>query len=164
MGVNSFIQIGNRIKHYRQNLGLSQSYMAQRLGIQRSTYSNYENNIREPKKETIEKIAQILDIDVTRLIHYDVLWELEEELSKNAPQPSLDDLIDTYNGVRQILCNTLNAVGIHATLTHDYQNEFSYLNFEGISISDTTQEELFKDLNSFLKYKAFEIKNRLNNT
>lgn len=69
MGINKIIQIGFRIKDLRKkNTTLSQREMAKLLGIPVSTYSNYENNHREPPKDTIEKIAEILGVSVDRLL------------------------------------------------------------------------------------------------
>ncbi len=67
MGINEFIKIGLRIKEARISKGISQKDMAAKLGINRSTYSNYENDIREPNLEVIEKIANTLNIPLSYL-------------------------------------------------------------------------------------------------
>ena len=48
MGINELIKIGSRIKAYRKESGMSQREMADKLGLSYSTYSNYENNYRDP--------------------------------------------------------------------------------------------------------------------
>ena len=68
MGVNEFIQIGTRIKRIRIDQGITQRDMAAKLGIPYSTYSNYENNNREPNFELIQRIAQALDVSVQYLL------------------------------------------------------------------------------------------------
>lgn len=68
MGINDIIQIGNRIKELRKSKGFSQKEMAELIGVNRSTYSNYENNNREPNVDTLTKIASVLDINVADLI------------------------------------------------------------------------------------------------
>lgn len=68
MGINDFIKIGSRIKNLRIRKGISQKDMAEMLDIPRSTYSNYENDNREPSIETLEKIASILGINTSDLI------------------------------------------------------------------------------------------------
>ena len=50
MGVNEFIKIGDKIKEIRKLRGLTQRDVAKKLNIPYSTYSNYENNNREPNK------------------------------------------------------------------------------------------------------------------
>ncbi|RHB60405.1 helix-turn-helix domain-containing protein [Hungatella hathewayi] len=69
MGVNEYIQIGTRIKRLRLEKRLSQKAMAEKLRIPYSTYSNYENNNREPNYETIKNIAEVLGITVEYLLN-----------------------------------------------------------------------------------------------
>lgn len=68
MGINQYIQIGSKIKDARLSRHISQKDMAERLGLSVSTYSNYENNYREPKLEIIEKICNILGITIENLM------------------------------------------------------------------------------------------------
>ena len=60
MGINKYIQIGSKMKDARISQHISQKDMAKRLGLTVSTYSNYENNYREPKLEVIENVCKIL--------------------------------------------------------------------------------------------------------
>lgn len=68
MGVNDLIKIGSRIKACRKEFGISQREMADKLGLSYSTYSNYENNYREPPSDIINKICDILGIDFPDLV------------------------------------------------------------------------------------------------
>lgn len=69
MSLNELIQVGSRIKKVRKEKGISQKYMAEDvLKIPRSTYSNYENNNRTPDLETLEKIAEALEVEVPELL------------------------------------------------------------------------------------------------
>lgn len=70
MGINEYIKIGKRIRKLRMEKGYSQKEMAALCGIPYSTYSNYENNNREPGKEQIEKIAKVLEVSADDLIGY----------------------------------------------------------------------------------------------
>ena len=71
MGVNEFIQIGNRIKEARLNAEpkISQKEMAEKLKIPVTTYSSYENNHREPNADIIQKITEILGITIPYLLY-----------------------------------------------------------------------------------------------
>lgn len=69
MGINQYIRIGSKIKEARLSKHISQKDMAEQLGLSASTYSNYENNYREPKLETIEKICDVLGITINELIN-----------------------------------------------------------------------------------------------
>ncbi len=68
MRLNSLIQVGTRIKELRKEKGISQKEFSQLVGIKYATYSNYENNNREPTKEQLEKIADKLDVSVDKLL------------------------------------------------------------------------------------------------
>lgn len=69
MGVNELIKIGTRIRRIRLDRGLTQKEVSQRLGIPYSTYSNYENNNREPSYETIVNIAKILNTSINEILY-----------------------------------------------------------------------------------------------
>lgn len=46
--------------------------MAEKLGLSISTYSNYENNYREPKLDIVEKICEILDMTIDELMNFPI--------------------------------------------------------------------------------------------
>ena len=87
MGVNDFINIGQRIKKARLDAGYKQKDFANKLEIPVSTLANYEGGKREPNKEMIEKIASNLNLDVLTLIEfgsYDLKCSyLDDELKKS---------------------------------------------------------------------------------
>lgn len=58
------IPLGTKIKTLRKLKKLTQSEVAQHLNINVPTYSKYENNIYQPKEETLRTIAQILGVDI----------------------------------------------------------------------------------------------------
>lgn len=68
MGINEILKIGDRIKTLRKSKGISQKDFAAQLQIPYSTYSNYENNNREPKKEQITQIASALGVTEYELL------------------------------------------------------------------------------------------------
>ena len=68
MGVNDILRIGDKIKKYRKEKGYSQKEFASIVGIPYTTYSNYENNNREPNKTQIEKIVSALEIKIADLM------------------------------------------------------------------------------------------------
>ena len=68
MRLNELIQVGTRIKELRKEKGISQKDFAELVGIKYSTYSNYENNNREPTKLQLKKIADKLDVSVDELL------------------------------------------------------------------------------------------------
>lgn len=58
LGINESFKIDITIKRMRITKGLTQKEVAKLLNI---SYSNYENDNREPNSGTIKEIAHILD-------------------------------------------------------------------------------------------------------
>lgn len=58
----------NNLKLFRKNLGLKQIEIAEKIGVAKSTYSQYENGQREPNVLTIKKIANVLNISGDELL------------------------------------------------------------------------------------------------
>ena len=65
------MNIGNNVKILRKRKGKSQDEMAQELGINRSTYSGYENNVAQPNLENILKISHFFSVTIEDLISKD---------------------------------------------------------------------------------------------
>ena len=49
----------DNIKKARLNVGLTQSEFAEKLGVAQAQYARWENGGRNPKDETVEKLAEI---------------------------------------------------------------------------------------------------------
>lgn len=58
----------NKIQLFRKQSGLSQSQLAQKVGISEISIRKYENNERKPKIETLVKIASALNITLSDLL------------------------------------------------------------------------------------------------
>lgn len=58
----------NVFKRLRTSSGYTQSEMAEKLGIAKSTISMYENGKREPDFETLELIADFFNVDTDYLL------------------------------------------------------------------------------------------------
>ena len=57
------------LKLAREQKGLSQKDVAEKIGVAKSTYSLYESGNREPNVQTIKKIANALDVSADISIH-----------------------------------------------------------------------------------------------
>ena len=64
---------GQRIKAARQKANLTQKELGEKLGISYQSIAQWENNLRNPKYETLQRLAQVLDTSVSDLMG--VTWE-----------------------------------------------------------------------------------------
>jgi len=58
----------NRIKEVLNEKGVKQKWLAEKLGKSFNIVNEYSNNRRQPSLEVLNRIADILDIDVRLLI------------------------------------------------------------------------------------------------
>ena len=58
---------GERIQKARKAAGLSQKELGEKLGVSASMIGQYENDLRIPKIETLEKIATALNVKISSL-------------------------------------------------------------------------------------------------
>lgn len=71
--------VGERIKQARKKAGLTQQELANALGVKYQMIGQYENGKRNPKLQTILKIAQALEVGLFDLIseeEYETLLDL----------------------------------------------------------------------------------------
>lgn len=64
--------IGDRIKKIRKAKGITQKELAEKLGTSHQNLSQYESGKRSPKIETIQKIADALDVSVDRFMPMEI--------------------------------------------------------------------------------------------
>jgi len=62
------MELGNQIKKFRKNLGLTQKDLAAKANISRSYLADVENNRYNPSLETLKAIAISLNISLGELI------------------------------------------------------------------------------------------------
>lgn len=170
MGINDFLQIGDRFKFYRKKAHLTQLQMAEKLNIPRSTYANYESNKREPTSDIIIKFCNLFNIAPSTIlasnsysseIINDELLSLESDmifthpvtndsrLKKGTPSPlikrepiNIESDTELYNLFQEFL------------LSKTLQENFDY-NPDDISYN---LEEIYKFMLDMLYLKITEIK------
>ena len=62
------MSIGDNIKKIRKEKGYTQEQLAKKLGVSQQNLAQYENNKRNPKMETLQKIANSLDTHILVLL------------------------------------------------------------------------------------------------
>ena len=66
------MELGNKIKYYRNEKELSQEELAERVYVSRQTISNWENNKSYPDINSIVLLSEIFEISIDNLIKGDV--------------------------------------------------------------------------------------------
>jgi transcriptional regulator with XRE-family HTH domain len=61
------VKFGERLRLLREESNLTVEQLAEKLDIVKQTISKYENNQREPKYETLVKIAEIFNVSLDYL-------------------------------------------------------------------------------------------------
>lgn len=81
--------LGKNIRYYRKEKGYTQEQLAEITGISKMSIRRYETGERQPKIETVQKIADGLGVDIFRLsatpldeFHKEVVKEATEEENK----------------------------------------------------------------------------------
>ncbi len=89
MADNKNFQIGERIRECRKLKNMSQSELAEAIGVSDNTISNMETGNNNVKLENIEKVANFFKVSLDYLV-------------KGVGQSSLDDkFLDRYNKLLQ---------------------------------------------------------------
>ncbi len=70
--------LGQNMSFYRKALGFTQQEMADKLHINRTTYTKYELSLAEPSIDFIRKISQILGVDYNMLLGYTPVYKLSD--------------------------------------------------------------------------------------
>lgn len=172
--IKEYLRIGDNLKRLRENLGENQTEFAKRLGISRSTYSNYENNNRVPDDKTLQKIADALGSSINNLLG---TGSIRNDFEKDFDIKIFDEEVVKYivrikNGLSKLYPNAeiTNAVIIQNMIIDRIAEENSRrvlkINnsklLEEFAISDgkiLTGKQLYELL--FNKYEQKHIKEKL---
>ena len=104
------ILIGEKIKKYRKEKGLTQKKLGELCGINEANIRKYELGKANPKIETIEKIAKALGTtaDELRGIKRDIAYNVDEivEALNRYKAQQLENETLSYNG-RWIACKVI---------------------------------------------------------
>ena len=98
------IYIGLKIKEFRDQRGLTQKELADLIEMGNTTIANYEKGFRTPKKNTLFKIANALNVTIDDLFpilnHSDtsIIESIEEILSELDPEPYQHNVLTYAEG------------------------------------------------------------------
>lgn len=84
--------IGENVSRFRKEINISQRELGRRAGISGQMVSKIENNLSQPSIETLNKIADVLDVSVYELIETKVA--LNDYLADIKYNPDKDGIVD----------------------------------------------------------------------
>lgn len=127
------MSIGEQIRKYRNEMGLSQKDLGEKLGVSQAMIAQYENGKRKPKIETQREIAYAIGIPLSKL---------------NEKLPfGIDN--DTKEG-NELLVKSLIADGMKMNIIRDF-NKLNY-------IGQVEAEKRVKELTEIPRYTQNDTK------
>ena len=115
------MNIGKKIKAYRESKKMTQKEIAEVLGVEPATVSKYESGMLEPNLESLKRLSDVFEVYVDDLLNE----EEEFDISK----------INILNVLRE-----QKEIGLKGNLYHNTQIKFSY-NTNHIEGSSLTEEQ-----------------------
>lgn len=98
--------LGKRIRQLRKNDGLSQEGFAELIGIDPNSVSRIECGVHYPSLDTLEKIAEILKVEMRDLFLFsnkETSEEMRVFLVQTASDVGVEKLREVVRAVRKIL-------------------------------------------------------------
>ena len=82
------VLLGEKIKHLRNSQNMTQTELAERLNITKSTVSSYENDSRLPSYDVLIKMAQLFNVTIDSLlmderkgVYFDIDYMTDEQVA-----------------------------------------------------------------------------------
>ncbi|GAM80685.1 helix-turn-helix domain-containing protein [Lactococcus lactis] len=163
--------VGSKIKDYRKSFGLSQEELAKKIGVGKTTISNYEVGIRSPKKPQLIKLSEVFDVaiddffpqtDSTRINVSSTLSEINK-ISSQLEEPRQKVVLDTASSqLKEQEEQKSKIVSIKneqekfdlADLVDDSKVDWDkWVSFDGRPLTDEVKEAMKKALGKELEDK-----------
>ena len=118
-GINDYIHIGQKMKHIRKMSGISQKDMAIKLGIAQSSYSNYENENREPPFSLICLFCEKFGISVDSIINSEI-QTLKNDVDEKETFP---DRLKKFRIAKGLTQNQIaDVLGVSQNAVYNWEN------------------------------------------
>ncbi len=116
MEVGEIMDFGDRLKLLREKAGLTQKFVAEKIGVKNNTLSSYESAKRQPDYETLRKLADLYEVHIDYIItgneHANSPEEMWQEFLdpktqiffkdlKDAPEEKIEELIRFWEYIKQ---------------------------------------------------------------
>lgn len=151
--------IGENIRKIRKEKGMTQSELAKKIGISYQQIGQYEQGKRNPKIETIDKIATALGVrivDITRDFKF-------SDYQKTSEFQRLERSVDATNGIIAILTDIYGSVE-DKTVSGQYMETNYYLVGKGDNqfiLDNTVINVLYKSAKAAIPPLVDQMKSNL---
>ena len=102
MSDSTYIRFGKMISEMRMKLGLSQDEVAERLGIKKSTYGNYERAERKIPLPELITMSKFYGFSIDDFINEEKNIEWEDQLSRTM-KDEFEGITFTQDELNQII-------------------------------------------------------------
>lgn len=146
------MNFGSNLKKIRIELNYSQQQLAERLNISRQGYSNYEKEGYSPTLETVERLANILDVPIQYLLFREDFIDIDDYKNKKLAMSqvlivdAVKNEIKTEYELREFFIKRIN-------------EHINKLNYEGIA----RLASYFDELLQIKDYRGLTKKEKLKN-
>lgn len=139
---------GQRIKAARKKAGMTQAELAAKLHIPYQSISQWERGVRNPKIETIGKIADALNVSTFEIIGSDSFPEALENglvtpsdiaIEMNMPEKKVWEIIQNKGEYDPEIVEKVSIVGV--ALAAEFSQKNSFVNFSSIPDSEWSDFE-----------------------
>lgn len=93
--------LGKRLKALREKKGISQKFVATKIGVNNSTLSGYESGYREPDGETLLRLADFYEVTTDYLLgrsnNSQLSGNTETLINDIDLGLSIDEIMEKYN-------------------------------------------------------------------
>lgn len=131
--------IGENIRQARKKAGLTQRQLAEKSGVATITLQQYERGVREPKLDTIAKIARAMNLFASDLISGDQ-WQNVDMTFTDTTERYGQETPQYYRMIEAF--STLNHTGAEkaAVAVEDLSKVPEYRREDGAGSGDTTPD------------------------
>lgn len=149
------MDIGARLKNARKNKGITQTQLGKKLGVSQAMIGQYENGSRTPKIETVQKIADALNITMLDLIPE--LMKIQTSILNE--KKDLDIFFNEFDNITKNMSDENKEIMKMQVLESYLKNQQNLNKFQSMINQNDFQKtllELFYRLNEKGKKRAIE--------
>ena len=101
------MSIGSRIKQRREELGMTQPELAQKIGVSKGSIGNYESGVSSPNENILFRLFEILKCDANYLYQDDINKKVEIDLDFSEHEKNM---IKKYRALDHISQKAVNSI------------------------------------------------------